>query len=308
LSPLECAWPVHLTDTPPESEWYATVAMIPAASPTCSAAPSRRRPRRRADDGQSIVEAAIILPAMIFLVLGILQLTMVQHARIMTEYAAFCAARAGIVFNADKKAMERAATVALLPTMGRTDSLKTYTLTVLQALPRELAQRTIGSASLPIVSVETLSPKPSDFNGTIAGHLNSEEIDFDDIRDTAAQANILQIRLRYYYRMTIPFANQMLQTLFFAQRGNAWALWSKTGLSATNPMLANGAEHNASRGRYVASARGQEPQAGTIVAAAYLHQYFFPLQATYSMRMQSNAYLSNIGGGQPSGPGPGSAP
>jgi hypothetical protein len=63
-----------------------------------------------------MIESAIVIPLMTFLILGVLQLAMIQHARIMTEYAAFNAARAGIVWNADPWIMENAAIVSLLPT------------------------------------------------------------------------------------------------------------------------------------------------------------------------------------------------
>jgi len=63
-----------------------------------------------------MVESAIVIPLMTFLILGIIQLVMVQHARIMTEYAAYNAARAGIVWNADRIIMENAAIISLLPT------------------------------------------------------------------------------------------------------------------------------------------------------------------------------------------------
>ena len=74
------------------------------------------RRARRDERGQALVEAAIVMPLMTFLILGILQLTMMQHARVMTEYAAFNAARAGIVWNADRIIMENAAIISLLPT------------------------------------------------------------------------------------------------------------------------------------------------------------------------------------------------
>jgi len=74
------------------------------------------RRRVRAAGGQALVEAAIVMPLMTFLVLGVIQLVMVQHAKIMTEYAAFTAARAGIVWNADPGIMQSAAVIALMPT------------------------------------------------------------------------------------------------------------------------------------------------------------------------------------------------
>ncbi len=70
----------------------------------------------REESGQAVVESAIVIPLMTFLILGVIQLAMMQHARIMTEYAAFNAARAGIVWNADNIIMENAAIISLLPT------------------------------------------------------------------------------------------------------------------------------------------------------------------------------------------------
>jgi hypothetical protein len=71
---------------------------------------------RRDQSGQAMVESAIVIPLMIFLILGVIQLVMIQHAKIMTEYAAYNATRAGIVWNADKIIMENAAIISLLPT------------------------------------------------------------------------------------------------------------------------------------------------------------------------------------------------
>lgn len=74
------------------------------------------RSRRASEAGQAMVESAIIIPLMVFFILGIIQLAMLHHAKIMTEYAAFNAARAGIVWNADPIIMENAAIISLLPT------------------------------------------------------------------------------------------------------------------------------------------------------------------------------------------------
>lgn len=70
----------------------------------------------RREGGQALVEAAIVMPLMTFIILGVIQLVMVQHAKIMTEYAAFTAARAGIVWNADPGIMQSAAIISLMPT------------------------------------------------------------------------------------------------------------------------------------------------------------------------------------------------
>ena len=75
------------------------------------------------ESGQAAVESAIVMPLMVFFCLGIIQLTMLQQAKLMTEYAAYQAARAGIVWNGNNERMHDAAIVALLPTMGHTDTL-----------------------------------------------------------------------------------------------------------------------------------------------------------------------------------------
>src|SRR2546427_1139626 len=73
---------------------------------------------RSSEEGQAVVEAAIVLPAMVFLLLVALQLTQLQQARILAEYAASAAARAGIVMNGDQTKMKQAATLAVLSGSG----------------------------------------------------------------------------------------------------------------------------------------------------------------------------------------------
>lgn len=76
--------------------------------------------------GQALVETVIVMPVMLFVVLGALQLMLLAHARIMTEYAAYCAVRAGIVHNANWNVMQNAAMLASLPLYERTDSLERF--------------------------------------------------------------------------------------------------------------------------------------------------------------------------------------
>src|SRR5215213_5204064 len=79
--------------------------------------------------GQVTLEAALVMPLMVFFVLGLIQLTSMQHAKILTEYAAYNAARAGIVWNGNNERMRDAAIVSLLPTMGRTDRIDRLAVT-----------------------------------------------------------------------------------------------------------------------------------------------------------------------------------
>src|ERR1700694_4748601 len=86
----------------------------------------------RSEAGQAIAEAAIVLPAMVFLLLVAVQLTQLQRARILADLAAFAAARTGIVMNGNPDKMQQAATLAILPGSGRTDGFPAIAKTLVR--------------------------------------------------------------------------------------------------------------------------------------------------------------------------------
>ena len=69
--------------------------------------------------GQVAVETAIVLPVFVFLILGLLQLGLMHHARVLAKYAAYKAVRAGALQGADRDVMEKAALAVMVPVMGR---------------------------------------------------------------------------------------------------------------------------------------------------------------------------------------------
>jgi len=144
---------------------------------------------------------------------------------------------------------------------------------------------------LPMVKVAVLNPHTADFT-TFGSQLNKQEIDFDDMRPTAASATLLSIQVRYLYEMRVPFANWMIQSIWFAAQVGALGLW--TGPNMLDPRVgtANGA-----------SALGPPATAGTLndgmpggldvakLAARPGGKFYMPVNAWYTMRMQSNPYL-----------------
>lgn len=176
-------------------------------------------PRARSGSrGQVLVETTIIMPVMIFAVLGALQLMVMQHARVITEYAAYCAARAGIVNNGNWNVMRNAAMLAALPVYERTDTLGNFALAygkmevlteatelvdtagaTLEGVVNDLLGINLASNFLPdvsLVEVDVTSPRERDFSRAFAwqqtqetlasqkdahGRLNypEQEVDFD---------------------------------------------------------------------------------------------------------------------------------
>lgn len=213
---------------------------------------------RGGEDGQALVEAAFVLPAFILLLLLTIQLTQLQRARLLAGYAAFAAARTGIVQDGNNGSgsgtdgpMHDAAVLAVLPGFGATNSFGAIARTRLRFAAQDAALRALG---LPLLRVEVLNPTRAGFT-QFGEHLGGEEIDFDDVRPGATEATLLSLRVRYLYELKVPFANQVLETL--------WLL---------------------------ARARAGSGEVAPFAAAAGLRRYFLPVEALYTMRMQSNPF------------------
>jgi hypothetical protein len=274
---------------------------------------------RRRDGGQALVESAIVMPLMVFVILGVLQLTMISHARIMTEYAAYNAARAGIVWNADPWVMENAALISLLPTyeglgdeMGLTDPMRVMSAIAQRALLYQVNRRLTGFASMfagpvsaairrafggdgpSVVEVTVLNPTRSDFG-------RDQELDFDDIgTDERAQAlreaNRLTIEVRYLYVMRVPFANWVIHHAWLSNRAGIalhGAIWNpqadspgETGFSSDD---VEATWEDIGRGL-----RGDDRILRDLARAGREGAYIVPLYATYTMRMQSNPFVMHF--------------
>ena len=210
--------------------------------------------------GQALVEAAFILPAIVFLLLLALQLTQLQQARILADHAAFAAARTGIVMNGDPAKMREAAVLAVLSGVGPTDSASALARTLIRFEAEEAA---LGALGLEQMRVHVHNPAAQDFP-VWGQHLHGEEIDFDDVRPGATEATLLSLQIRWLYELKVPFANKLLQTIWLAAKG---------GLATV-----------------VEDGMPQGLRLGSLVAAASAGRYYLPVQAFYTMRMQSNPY------------------
>ncbi|WP_191264242.1 TadE family protein [Comamonas sp. JC664] len=254
----------------------------------------------RRQSGQAAVEAAMIMPLTVFMTLGIIQLTMMQHAKLMTEYAAYQAARAGIVWNGNNERMHDAAIVALLPTMGRTDDIvelgKTFAIhTLYDHGMRTLnfgggrVPRTVNGSNLfGVIRVDTISPAyftPIDSMWKLRSGYNWQELDFDgadsfpevpslenhirkffnlpepdDAELVFRKSTRLTIRLRYWYQLRVPFANSIIFYSWFASNAGM-ALRGAIDRSTVDPR-ANMMNRRGNLTPLLAGARGIEHEMG----------------------------------------------
>ncbi len=68
--------------------------------------------------GQALVEFVILFPVIIYFTLILIQIALIYNAYQVVNYAAYCSARAGIVYQANTEKMKRAAVIATIPIAG----------------------------------------------------------------------------------------------------------------------------------------------------------------------------------------------
>jgi hypothetical protein len=256
------------------------------------------RPHR----GQAAVETAIVFPTLIFFILGIIQLGLMQQARLMLEYAAYSAARVGAVWNADPKMMNDAALFTLTPTFGiaasqdmglgaihGADSWTSFAKTYGTFLAAEKLGSILPGGLKP-VRVDILNPTTDSMSG-------NTELDFDDPGNRLNTQ--LTVRVVYLYNMRIPFANWIIWQAMMGQRAGMTLVqrvdgWYYAGVEFKDKALWEGLETAAAKGSNCAYNGLTTSNYHAIGAASLLGFYLMPLVTTYTIRMQSNPLLKNL--------------
>jgi hypothetical protein len=187
--------------------------------------------------------------------------------------------------------MHEAAVMAVLPTFGRTDSWTEFGKTLLRFKAQDLVLRAMGLSQ---VRVYVHNPVQGDF-ANFGSHLNGQEIDFDDVRPGATEATLLSLQVRYLYEMRVPFANKMIQTIWMASKAGILRNWR--GFDLTSPKMVTQTGPDAvfvsralSAGRTVPDGTPEGIRLSGLVAAGLANRYYLPVEAFYTMRMQSNPY------------------
>jgi hypothetical protein len=233
--------------------------------------------RRRGESGQALVEAALTLPLTVFLILGTLQLFLMQQARIMAEYAAFRAVRAGSVNHGDCVAMTHAAIGALLPTFERVSTPGELGAAFGQHQNNTFGATMAGSRALgnvPIVWLFRESPLASEIPGGV------EDREFDTSWDPMR----LEVRLVFWFPLRIPFADWVITRMLLAHYG-------MLPYTSANPLLLTQGQSEWP-GPFTTDNMANYEEA-TVVSQyqswASGGYYLFPIMATHSMRMMTPA-------------------
>ncbi len=238
-----------------------------------------------------MVESAIVLPLTVFMILGLLQLGLLQQGRSMGKYAAYKAARAGAIHSAKMKVMENAALAVLLPVVGyqaggggeaynrtRDDSdLKT-------AWDRMKDNTYPDATNLKVVEIRICSPTTKTVSGS--------SVDFDDAATMNSASSWetmdkgkLSVQVTFHYRMVIPFANMVIWNIVRADEVSEQLL-QVTRLGT--------AKNGAIKGIHK-TGTGEASTDSKLKTLGQSGKYFLPIRMSFVHRMQSNFFPSKGG-------------
>lgn len=238
-----------------------------------------RSPHSR-ESGQAAVEAALTLPLTVFLILGILQLFLMQQARIMAEYAAFRATRAGSVRHGSCEAMTDAAILGVLPTFHSFLARNGVGLSAGQRLGQAFGRRK-GNAYTAALDGGHTGAIVWIIRDSPVGFFANEDSDFDEPR-TPAQVDAMRLETRviFWFPLKIPFANWVISRMMLAH-------WGYMTYTSQNPLMLT------QRANWTQSPTMTMSLESAIVAEMLnrvaSEQYVIPIHASASLRMMTPA-------------------
>ncbi len=274
--------------------------------------------------GQALTESVLILPMMVLMVFGIWQLMLLQHARILVEYAGYNACRAGIVNNGDPEPMISAAAASVLPLYGDTSTFGNLMATwaklsamvaVGQAADHAvnaMADAVAGAVGInfanwvvsnALVDVNVLNPTDEHFlvQDLVTGNNGSEEIDFDDVLDPIHfHKNLLAAETRVMVPLKIPLINRIIWELYMIALQLEGNTRFKTTMQDQIALKTTLKEHGEDIGEQITASASvkmlaklklrQAQEYNQLILLKKAGAYFIPIRSTCGMQMQSNFY------------------
>ena len=225
-----------------------------------------------------MVEAALTLPLVVFLILGTLQLFLMLQARVLAHYAVFRATRAGAVGYGDCQRMTHAAILALLPSFhsflggqgggGGGGPAKLAAAFEARRFNRYSASRDgVHDGTIVWINRQIEGGDPpkreQDRNFDQPGHLRQ-----------------LEVRMVYWYPLRIPFANWVMSRMFLAQM-------NVEAYTAANPLILAERNANWNSGEFTDSFELSDDVGAELLSRVRRQQYAFPIETSFTMRMMT---------------------
>tara|TARA_R110002050_G_scaffold9504_1_gene33241 strand:+ start:389349 stop:390209 length:861 start_codon:yes stop_codon:yes gene_type:complete len=178
--------------------------------------------------GQAMVEFIIVIPVLILLVFGTVQIGLIYSAKTTLNYATFQAARLGAVNNATYSSLRRGLIRGMAPLYTSNTSLDTVRTDIdagINSLGTKRDSQTDMDNYTKIIRLSPTKKQFQDASGFGFGEKNADnfyQIPNDNLmyrpttlREGASiqDANLLKIRVQYCYKLMVPLVNRIIGSL-----------------------------------------------------------------------------------------------
>jgi len=163
--------------------------------------------------GQAMVEFLILIPVLLLLVLGAMQVALIYQAKSTLNYAVFMGARQGALKNASLTSIKDGVAAGMTPLFMRTSNAP-----FLDDLAKARIISTIEVFNPMTSRVEIISPTKAAVSALSGG---GTEIPNDNLMYRSGSgdgmsiqdANLLKVRVTYCVKLVVPFANRVIYSL-----------------------------------------------------------------------------------------------
>lgn len=175
--------------------------------------------------GQAMVEFIIVIPVLILLIFGAVQIGLIYSAKTTLNYATFQSARLAAVNNATYSSLRRGLIRGIAPLYTSNTSLTTVRTDIDAGINSSNTKRDAQSEVDAYTKITRISPTKKQFKASGFGVRNADntyEIPNDNLmyrpttkKDGASvqDANLLKIRVQYCYKLMVPLVNRIIGSL-----------------------------------------------------------------------------------------------
>lgn len=174
---------------------------------------------------QAMTEFLVVIPVLILLIFGAIQIGLIYSAKTTLNYATFQAARLGAVNNATYSGMRRGLIRGLAPMFTNTPDLTSLDDSINEGIDSGGTRRDAVSEVDTYTRIIRISPTTAQIKESGFGEINddgfaqlpndtlmyrpADKIDGATIQD----ANLLKIRVQYCYKLMVPLVNRIIGSL-----------------------------------------------------------------------------------------------
>ncbi len=175
--------------------------------------------------GTAMTEFVIVIPVLILLIFGTIQIGLIYSAKVTLNYATFQSARLGATNNATYSALRRGLIRGLAPLYTTSTDLDGIKIDVAQGVNSNATRRDAKSEVDSYTKIIRLSPTSDAFasysynqnadgtvqipNDNLMFRPSNDDFDGANLQD----ANLLKIRVQYCYKLMVPIVNRILASL-----------------------------------------------------------------------------------------------